>query len=101
MSEQLTIGHTSIDSATEEVSVGDSRIDTVLEQLSVGAQYGRNVYHAWAEEVSVWAQYDRQRVGETIHRNTVRQTPRLKKYPSRHSTTDIVSEESILRGTVR
>ena len=45
MSEQLTIGHTSIDSATE-VSVGDSRIDTVLEQLSVGAQYGRNVYRA-------------------------------------------------------
>ena len=47
MSEQLTIGHTSIDSATEEVSVVDSRIDTVLEQLSVGAQYGRNVYRAW------------------------------------------------------
>ena len=46
MSEQLTIGHTSIDSATEEVSVVDSRTDTVLEQLSVGAQYGRNVYRA-------------------------------------------------------
>ena len=46
MSEQLTIGHTSIDSETEEVSVVDSRIDTVLEQLSVGAQYGRNVYRA-------------------------------------------------------
>ena len=63
MSEQLTIEHTSIDSATERnVRRGKSRMDTVLEQLSVGAQRG----------VSVWAQYDRQRSRETVGRNTIR-----------------------------
>jgi len=71
MSEQLTIGHTSIDSATEEVSVGDSRIDTVLEHLSVGAQYTVQTCTV-PEEVSVWAQYDKRRARETIRRNTVR-----------------------------
>ena len=98
MSEQLTIGHTSIDSATEEVSVGDSRIDTLK---TFPSEHHTVETFTVLEEVSVWAQYGRQRAGETIHRNTVRQTPRLKKYPSRHSTIDIVSEESILRGTLR
>ena len=63
MSKQLTIGHTSIDSATDRnVRRGKSRMDTVLEQLSVGAQRG----------VSVRAQYDRQRSRETVRRNTIR-----------------------------